>query len=189
MSQANDYQRDRRAAMYEATPSYYHELVEAQEILDRQAELLDQIHADMYDVLAQFFVDTATWGLASWERIFGLPTDETKPIEERRSLIKARMRGTGTVTKTMVENVAESWYGGDVEVTENPAEYTITVKFVSSYGVPTNLNDVEKALRELIPAHLAINFEFTYLLIRDIHNVMTLAQLEATTLDKFAGGA
>ncbi|MCL6615562.1 MAG: YmfQ family protein, partial [Anoxybacillus ayderensis] len=99
------------------------------------------------------------------------------------------LRGIGTVTVALIKNVAESWYNGEVEVTEQPSLYTVKIKFVSKLGVPSNLADIQNALREIIPAHLAINFEFSYLLIKDVHNVMTLSQLEATTLDKFAGGA
>lgn len=174
--------------IYDATPTIYHELVEAQEILDRQAGMLERTYNDVQDLFAQFFIETATWGLANWERAFGVQTDVTKSVEERRSILKARMRGVGTVTAELIKNVAESWYGGEVNVIEKPAEYTIVVKFVSSIGVPTNLADVEKALRELVPAHLAVDFEFTYLLIREIHGVKTLAEMETITLDQFAGG-
>ena len=172
--------------MYEALPGYYHEIKEIAALTDLQAADHDRIYSDIQDVLAQFFVDSATWGLAYWERAFSLPTDVTKPLAERRALIKARMRGVGTVTVGLLKNVAESWYGGEVAITEKPAEYTISVKFVSSVGVPSNLADVEKALRELVPAHLAIGFEFTYLLIREVE-AMTLAELETKTLDQFAG--
>ena len=43
-------------------------------------------------------------------------------------------------------------------------------------------------LDEVKPAHLAIVYTFRYLLIKDIHEVMTLSEVEATTLKKFAGG-
>ncbi|MGF9711614.1 YmfQ family protein [Paenibacillus naphthalenovorans] len=132
-------------------------------ILDREATEIGQLNADIYDVLNQFFIDTATWGLAYWERVCGIPTDLAKPIEQRRSVIRSRLRGIGTVTVALIKNVAEAYDNGEVEVTENVAAYTIGIKFIANRGVPENLEDTRAALREIIPAHLAIEFSFTYL--------------------------
>nr|WP_298833927.1 putative phage tail protein [uncultured Planococcus sp.] len=154
--------------MFDAMPGYYRENVEAKAIVDAHADLHNRIAGDTQDVLAQFFVESATWGLAHWERIFGIPTDEAKSLGERRSAIYARMRGVGTVSKRMIKNVAESWYGGEVDVVEVPGEFRIVIRFVSSYGIPPNLGDVERALRLLMPAHLFIEFEFKYTTYNDI---------------------
>lgn len=181
--------RDINQSMYDYLPKYYEDVREVRAIVDGESAAIDQLHADISDVLAQFFVDTATWGLANWERLVGVAVDESKPLNQRRSVVKSKLRGIGTVTVALIKNVAEAWYNGQVEVTESPATYTISVKFTSSVGVPSNLADVETALREIIPAHLALNFEFLYLLISDIHSVKTLTEMEAITLDKFAGGA
>lgn len=175
-------------SLFDYLPSTYRELRESDAILTEQQAQIYKANADIDDVLAQFFVGSATWGLANWERIAGIETDDNKPIEERRSMIKAKLRGAGVVTINTVKNVAESWYGGETEVIEKCSEYEIVVKFVSNYGIPSNLDDVETALRELIPAHLEISFEFSYLLIRDVHEVMTLSELEEIPLEQFAGG-
>lgn len=175
--------------LFQYLPNYYQDIREFQTLIGTENEEVEQLSATIDEVLKQFYVDTATWGLANWERICGIPIDESKPVEQRRSVIKSKLRGIGTVTVALIKNVAESWYNGEVEVTEQPSLYTVKIKFVSKLGVPSNLADIQNALREILPAHLAINFEFSYLLIKDVHNVMTLSQLEATTLDKFAGGA
>ncbi|KFZ41891.1 DUF2313 domain-containing protein [Anoxybacillus flavithermus] len=175
--------------LFQYLPNYYQDIREFPNLIGTENEEVEQLSATIDEVLEQFYVDTATWGLSHWERICGIPVDESKPIEQRRSVIKSKLRGIGTVTVALIKNVAESWYNGEVEVTEQPSLYTVKIKFVSKLGVPPNLADIQNALREIIPAHLAIDFEFSYLLIKDVHNVMTLSQLEATTLDKFAGGA
>ena len=175
--------------MFDYMPRDYEGYRESRVIIQTEAAEFEALNAAIADVLEQFDVDTATWGLVYWERICGISTDESKPVEQRRSVVKSKLRGIGTVTVALIKNVAESWYNGEVEVTELPSLYTVKIKFVSKLGVPSNLTDIQNALREILPAHLAINFEFSYLLIKDVHNVMTLSQLEATTLDKFAGGA
>lgn len=144
-------------------PDYYQNIREFQTLIGAENEEVEQLQITMDEVLEQFYVDTATWGLFFWERICGIPTDESKPIDQRRSVIKSKLRGIGTVTVALIKNVAESWYNGEVEVTEQPSLYTVKIKFVGKLGVPPNLADIQNALREIIPAHLAINYEFTYL--------------------------
>lgn len=143
-------------------PPYYAELLESSEILSAENAEIARLNANINDLLAQFNVATATWGLREWERIVGVSTDTNKTLGERRSVVIAKLRGAGVVTKAHVENVAESFRGGDVEVIERYADYTIVIKFVSDYGVPTNINDLTDILREIIPAHLAIEYEFKF---------------------------
>jgi hypothetical protein len=144
-------------------PHYYRDSRTVDNLLNVEATEFADLNAEIADVLAQFYIDTATWGLANWERICGLLTDETKPIEQRRSVIKSKLRGVGTVTAAMIKNVAESFDNGEVAVIEDNATYTVTIKFVSTRGEPANLDDIQNALREIIPAHLAVNFSFTYM--------------------------
>lgn len=70
MSEVN-YKRDVRQAMHDYLPKYYEDIREARAILDGEADQIIRLNADINDVLAQFFVDTATWGLAYWERMIG----------------------------------------------------------------------------------------------------------------------
>jgi len=44
------------------------------------------------DILNQFNVDTATWGLKIYENKYGLPYNSNLSYEDRRKLIKAKMR-------------------------------------------------------------------------------------------------
>ena len=144
-------------------PDYYQNIREFQTLIGTENEEVEQLSATIDEVLEQFYVDTATWGLVNWERICGIPTDESKPIDQRRSVIKSKLRGIGTVTVDLIKNVAEAYLNGGVNVTEDFANYTVKITFIGKRGVPPNLSDIQNALREIIPAHLAINYEFTYL--------------------------
>lgn len=118
----------------------------------------------------------------------GIPTDRNKPIEQRRAVLESKLRGAGTFSGALVKNVAEAYDGGTVEVSFQPEEWGFTVKFVDTLGIPPNLEDLKSAIEEIKPAHLAVAYAFNYLLIRDIHDVMTLGELGQTPLNKFAGG-
>ncbi|MCS7463372.1 YmfQ family protein [Paenibacillus doosanensis] len=145
-------------------PLYYRDSVAANGILTAESTELADLNAEISDVLAQYFVDTATWGLAHWERICGIATDKAKPPEQRRSVIKSKLRGIGTVTVSLIKNVAEAYVNGEVGVTEDNANYSLTITFISSRGIPPNLDDIQSVLRETIPAHLGLTFKFTYLI-------------------------
>lgn len=151
---------DRKLIDY--VPTYYDELLESSEILSAEDAEFARLNASIDDLLLQFNVSSATWGLREWERICGIITDTSKTLGERRSNVKARLRGYGVVTAEHIKNIADGYYGGETEITERYSEYIIVIKFTSSYGIPSNLSDLTEILREIIPAHLAIEYEFKF---------------------------
>lgn len=172
-------------------PSYYDELLESTEILSAEDAEFARLNASIDDLLLQFNVSTATWGLREWERICGIVTDDSKAVGERRSVVTARLRGAGVVTKAHIENVSESFLGGDIEVTEKYAEYTVVIKFVNDYGIPSNLSDLTDILREIIPAHLAIVYEFkfvTYGMFKDTKRTYGAMKAEGKTYAELRNG-
>lgn len=113
-------------------------------------------------LLDQLNVATATWGLERWERALGLEVEVEKPAEYRRSRICSKLRGQGTTTVAMIQNVAESFSNGKVDVIERPAEYRFDVKFTGTIGVPPNMDDLTAAIEEIKPAHLACDYVIIY---------------------------
>lgn len=175
-----------KAEIKKELPSYYEGIRDFQELINAEAKIMAALDNLLDDIVNQLFIETATWGLARWEKIFGVVTNENKPLTQRRSVLKSKVRGAGVTSVALVKEVAESWYNGDIDVLEKPEK--VSIKFNSNLGVPTNLGDVEKALREIIPAHLMIEYLFTFLLIKDINGVKTIEEMESLTLNKFAGG-
>lgn len=132
-------------------------------ILDAEGVELDDLRMSLEEVLQQFYVETATEkGLTIWERFLGLNSFAGKPLEQRRSRIISKLRGMGTVTTELIQNVAESYIYGHVTVTEHPETYSFTIKFMDPLGVPANLEDVKAAVDDIKPAHLGVIYEFTY---------------------------
>jgi hypothetical protein len=185
--------RDINSAMHDYLPRFYEDIREANAILDSESKAISQLTNDINDVLAQFFVDTATWGLANWERFCGFPVIANNSvwdtiskrnvsfdsiegdswdllehsflpnIDDRRSAIKSKLRGTGTVTKELIANVCAAYTGGTVEVHEFPSEYRIQIVFTDIAGVPTNINTLQSVISEIMPAHLIVEYTYRYL--------------------------
>lgn len=150
--------------MWDYLPRYYRDSKTVLSIIEPEAAEFSGLDAATIDVLNQFFIDSATWGLPRWEKICKIPTDETKPLDQRRSVVKSRIRGMGTVTVAFVKSIAQAYENGELSVQEDNSRFTVAITFIGTRGVPPGLADIQNALREIIPAHLAIEFKFTYLL-------------------------
>ncbi|MBN2981973.1 MULTISPECIES: YmfQ family protein [Cohnella] len=166
-------------------PGYYATSRIMSSIADAQGSELDDLQRALDETLAQFFVATATWGLDVWEKEFGIETDETKPVDQRRSNLISKIRGTGTVTIELLKSIGESYTNGKIEVTQQPALYRFTVKFVDNVGLPPNIDDLKAAIEEVKPAHLDVQFAYRYLTVSEV-NQMTINQLQSHPLTDFA---
>ncbi|MGG4217600.1 putative phage tail protein [Paenibacillus jamilae] len=151
-----------RQFMRDSLPDYYNESRIAGNVVDREAEELARVGASANDVLDQFYIGSATWGLTRWEKIFGITTDPTKTYEQRREVLRGKLRGVGRVNAELIENVAAAYANGEVDVTPNIASYTLTITFVGVFGVPAQIDLLKETLREIIPAHLAIDYVFRF---------------------------
>lgn len=170
--------------MIENLPDYFQNIYEAQLIMQTEGTEIDELTESIDEVLNQRFVDTSTWGLDEWEKEFGIKRDPSKPISQRRSVIKSKIRGVGTVTVQLIKNVAEAYDGGTVDVTEVPAEYKFVITFIDTRGTPPNLDDLKAAINEIKPAHLAVEYEFTYLRWEEFDtNPVTWDELDAQNLN------
>lgn len=148
------------------------------------ANKINLADAGSLDFIAQLSIDSATWALSIYEKELGLATNINKPLDDRRSVIKSKFRGSGNVTAEQIKLVADSYTNGDVEVTLVDG---ITIEFTSVFGVPANMDDLKKALREIIPAHLQINYTFRFVTYKDIKG-KTYAEIKAKTYKELLNG-
>lgn len=174
--------------LFSYLPSYYESSRIIRTNMDVEGSELDALYFAMDETLAQFFVRTSTWALNRWESELGIPTDLDKSLEQRRSVVESKLRGSGKFSGRLVKNVAEAYDGGRVNIAFQHDQWGFTVKFIDTIGIPPNLEDLKAAIEEIKPAHLSVEYEFRYLLIKDIHEKKMLNQMEQTKLSKFAGG-
>lgn len=149
--------------LFSYLPGYY----ETSRIMRSDAETkgqeMDLLYAALNETLDQFFVRTATWGLEIWERELDIAVDLAKPIEQRRSVVESKLRGGGVFSGKMVRNVAAAYEQGEIDVEFRPQEWAFTITFVGTRGLPPNLDDLKAAIENIKPAHLAVEYAFTYL--------------------------
>ena len=140
-------------------------------IYESQKGQIDVINGNIKDLIDNIFIDTATWSLDLWEEELGIDTILNDTLENRRSRIKAKLRGYGVCTKKHIKNVALSYGYGEVEPIEHYEDYMLEIKFISTIGIPPNLNDFKKTMRLIVPAHIGIKYTFRYNTWQDVLNL------------------
>ena len=124
------------------------------EAMGQEYDTVNQIVAELPD---QMHPDTATWLLPLWERRFGLPTDETLSLDERRRKIRLRRKHTGSFNLYKIKQLAENMTGLSARVVKIVSSYTFAV-----YLSATSSNDdaLRKTIQQLKPSHYS--FEIRY---------------------------
>ena len=154
--------------MLEKMPGYYRKSKAMNDLVHSIENEFERLKAETTLTENQFFVILSDRNIKNHEEDVGLVPDASADIETRRGRVLSKLRGTGTVTKTMMKNVAASFVNGDIEIIEYPSEYCFAVKFTSKTGVPYNIADIQAMIEEIKPAHLAVKYIFTYRLWQDI---------------------
>ena len=113
------------------------------------------------NTLTQLFVDEATWGLDSWEKMLGIAKNNFD-YQTRRENIKAKMRSRGTTTLSVIKNICEAYSYGEVDIIPDHANYSFVISFIGSMGVPKALDELNKIIEEIKPCHLAHSYKFRY---------------------------
>ena len=120
-----------------------------------------------------------------WEKEMQIKPNSSD-IRGRRSGIRAKWVSGIKSNLALIQQVCDSWENGRTKASFTDGVINIT--FTGEYGVPDNIDDLKKAIEEVKPAHLGYLLGFKYLLIKDIHQVKTLNQMEQITLNNFAMG-
>lgn len=143
----------------------------------------DTQREQMLDITQQLFPASMTWALAIEERDAGLASTGT--LEERRTALIARWRGSGKCDVDLIQRVCDSWKNGEISV--GFAEGVILLTFIGSYGVPeaAELAALQDAVEHTIPCHLAVSHLYRYLLVREV-SAMTVDELQGHTMHDFA---
>jgi Uncharacterised protein conserved in bacteria (DUF2313) len=152
--------RDTYKELSDYLPKYYEDIRKVSTMIKTQSNEATRIRELLTELFRQFYVNTATYGLNRWESNSGLQESE-RSYSERRDYVNSKLRGTGTVTKALIKAVVDAFY--TCEVTELNGEFLVEIKLVGKRGIPSNLADIERAINDIIPAHLGITFKFTWL--------------------------
>lgn len=106
------------------------------------------------DIRAQMDVSTATWGLVFYEYEYGINTDPSKPLSDRRAAVMAKMRATGKFTAAMAHAIVSAF-------TDRVKRVSFTGRIRIQFDGLVNLNliEVAAALDDYKPAHIDVEWD------------------------------
>lgn len=196
----------------------YHNDPFVNELFNSAGISLDDISSLINEVKDQIFFDKLTYSLQYYENLLGIKPKTSQTINDRRSTVEAKWKGSGKSDLALIQAVCNSWKNGEVTVftegkhllikeihnkmTVNQLNNTliknfegentfnglkIILQFVGQNGIPDDLETLLEVVEEIKPAHLPLETRFKYLLVKDIHNVMTINELNNTFINNFAG--
>lgn len=141
----------------ELLPERVRKIPELMAVIQAEEPEAQAAYTATVDFLAQLNVDTATWGLALWEFAYGIPTQMARTLAERRSILKAKMRGAATTTIEQLRRIVNAYTNHDrCTVTEYPREYMVEVSYELSNYKKELVEACRASLREALPAHLGL---------------------------------
>ena len=143
-------------------PDFYYENDTMTELQDILSGMTDSAEAALAKVIDEKFINTASDTLERREVILGLTVQKNQSLATRREKIKAKLLSSGTTTVEMIKEICEQFSNGAVDVTEDNSNYNVIITFVGTIGVPPGLQELEKAVRQIIPAHLSVNYVYIY---------------------------
>ncbi|NFG31454.1 DUF2313 domain-containing protein [Clostridium botulinum] len=126
-------------------------------VYEEQQKQVDSTNEDIQDLINQCFIETATWGLDTWEKELGIKNNIDYSYAIRRSRILAKLKGQGTTTIEAIKNICKSFVE-DVEVIEHNQEYYFEINLLSHKGFPSGFDTLYDSIREVKPSHLNTNY-------------------------------
>lgn len=166
-------------------PQIYGEDTFINDLFTSVATVINKISDGIIAVKNEFYFDTMVNLIPYYERIMQITPREDQTLDDRRTVIKARWLSKGQNTITLLQNVLNQWKNG--ETTAEFIDGKIKITFHSIFGIPTDFQAVLDTLNIIKPAHLAYLIVYRYLLIKEIHNVLTINQVQQLKINQFAG--
>lgn len=143
-------------------PNYYKNSAVMIQLMGANEIELQTIDDKLTNVLDQYLIGSADTAIARWEKEFNIPIDESKPLDQRRSILLAKLRGAGTTTAQLIKSTALAYTNGEVEIEDNATTNTVVIRFISIVGLPANIDDLKTSIDDIVPAHLLIEWEYKY---------------------------
>lgn len=149
---------------------------------------LDILLAQARQVAANLLLDSMDEAqLQIEERLCGIVPPEGADIADRKAAISAHWRTATPPTLNAIRAICAGWQNGAVDA--RYLEGRIKIKFTNLYGVPKNLDSLKNAINAICPAHIPIDYIFTYKTWADYADKTWAEMAEMTWAEAATGGA
>lgn len=134
------------------------------------------------DLSNQFFAQTATWGLAEWERLVDIAPQDGTDIATRRAAVLLKLRMPPSVTVDFLEKLINQYIADKSgTVTDHPETYS------TDFDIPLldkeSMAGVTRDVRTYIPAHIGPVYKAHTL--TGVENHVAILKSTAKTIDVY----
>lgn len=147
------------ADLKEYIPDFLLKINEFMGICVAEEKQLSDVNEIISDTELQFALSTATWGLIYWEREYGVKTDENLTYEQRRDIVRAKIRGNGTCTIELIKSIINAYFIS-AKINENYDEGVFSCLFEGKFDDEVKRKSLDASISAVRPAHL--NFDLRY---------------------------
>jgi hypothetical protein len=146
--------REKEVNILKYLPTYLQSDINFKSVAEVHSAEHEKIRLLIQDIFKQFFIETATWGLDSYERILAITpkVSDTYEVRRRRILLKYQSNQTSTVEflKSLVKRYATS--DATVQVIESNSQYSFSI--ITEGGSIIDIAGMFEAIDIYKPAHL-----------------------------------
>ena len=153
------------------------------QIFDATVPQYESREAAIQDFIAQMSVNTATWAIPLYEKEYGIKSNPSKSLQERRAAIIAKMRGIGKFTAKMAQSIVQAFTDRVINVT-----FTGRIRIHFQDVAELDLIGIRNALEEVKPAHLDVEYDLSNILHLVITDNITLTQRRYHTISELRVG-
>lgn len=149
--------REQDANLAEYLPAFVAQDKEINTLLATESKEHNRRRELLIDILKQFFVHSATWGLDLWEKVFAIYSKPNESYELRRAKIYAKLQSKQISTVEFLTQLASKFFPQQADVKIQEVNPKNLFYLIANY---TALDNDYFALRDAIeiykPAHLAM---------------------------------
>ncbi|MGL5962997.1 MAG: putative phage tail protein [Fusobacteriaceae bacterium] len=132
------------------------------DVVDSIQKVIGESKVEVEDITSCLIVTASPETCDKWEYWLELDSEPTWATQDRIDRIVYTINSKGFFTKKVLMEQAEIFTNGQIEVTEYFEDWHFKVKFVSTLGIPPNVDNFRKMVELNKPAHLTWELEFTY---------------------------
>lgn len=138
-------------------PLYLRKSKVFQNIINAEQKQIDKVDEIILDVRNQMFIETATWGLAIYEKELKLTPAAESSYEQRRAVIQARWQADNKIDRALLEAIASS-------ILQTVVEVAFDGRIIFSFRPDgtkeiKNISTFYKIVEDIKPAHLPLQLE------------------------------
>ena len=135
----------------------------------------------LQDIFKQFFISTATWGLALWENDLAIVSKPTDDYTQRRNRIYLKLQSKQTSTKEFMAKLAARYFSEDAIIEPKEDNPNDMFWIIDHGGKLLYADDLLDAIDTYIPAHLGFGLQIEREIRMEAENAIRIGIVSATS--------